>query len=74
MPEHGFRARRVVAGQQLRVRERVVEEVRFHLRVQQVQRLGEFLLGGGLRGAGALAAAQFADAAVIARTMASAFS
>ncbi len=38
--------------------------MRLHLRVQQVQLgLGEFLLGGGVRGAGLLAAAQRADAA-----------
>ena len=64
MPEHLVGARRVAAGQQLRAGERVVEEVRFDLRVQKGKFCdGEFLLGRGLGGLGLLVAATLGDAA-----------
>ena len=59
-----LRARRVAAHQVLGAAERVVEEVRLDLRVQQAQ-LGDrqFLLGLRLLGGRLLAAAHFGDAA-----------
>ena len=62
--EHLVGARRVAAGQVLRAGQRVVEEVRLDLRVQQAELGdGEFLLGRGLRGGRLLAAAALGDAA-----------
>ncbi|MNV45665.1 hypothetical protein D3C71_1374700 [compost metagenome] len=58
VPEHLVGARRIGAGEHLRIGQRVVQEVRLHLGMQQVE-LGhrQFFLGGGLLGSGLLVAA-----------------
>jgi len=64
VPQHLVGARRVGAGQHLRVGQGVVQEVRFHLRVQQVQACyRQFLFGGGLLGGGLFVAALLGHAA-----------
>ena len=62
--EHLFGTRRIGAGQYLRVGQRVVEEVRFHLRMQQVQACHrQFLFHLGLFGRSLFVAALVGDAA-----------
>ncbi len=62
--EHEIGAGGIGAGQYLRAGQGVVEEVRFHLRLQQVE-LGhrQFLLGDGLHGVGLFLAPALADPA-----------